>query len=88
MVTIHAVHSNFCRIHKTLRIIAAMAAALTDQVWSLENIVSMVEAATLRLQSAALTKEKFKLTDYRNVLVFAFWYWRLDARDLHARDLR
>ena len=39
MVAIHAVYYNFGRIHKTLRITPAMAASLTDHVWSLEEIV-------------------------------------------------
>jgi len=34
-----AVHYNFARIHKSLRITPAMAAGLTDHVWSLEEIV-------------------------------------------------
>jgi hypothetical protein len=39
MVAIHAVHYNFARIHKTLRITPAMAAGLSDHVWSLEESV-------------------------------------------------
>jgi IS1 family transposase len=39
MVAIHAVHYNFGRIHKTLRITPAMATGLSDHVWSLEEIV-------------------------------------------------
>lgn len=33
MVAIYAVHYNFVRIHKSLRITPAMAAGLTDHVW-------------------------------------------------------
>jgi IS1 family transposase len=39
MVAIHAVHYNFARIRETLRITPAMAAGLSDHVWSLEEIV-------------------------------------------------
>jgi IS1 family transposase len=39
MVAIHAVHYNFARIHKTLRITPGMAAGLSDHVWNLEEIV-------------------------------------------------
>jgi hypothetical protein len=39
MVAIHAMYYNFGRIHKTLRITPAMAAGLSDHVWSLEEIV-------------------------------------------------
>jgi hypothetical protein len=41
MVSIHAVYYNFARIHKTLRITPAMAAGLSDHIWSLEEIVQM-----------------------------------------------
>ncbi|HEX7424611.1 MAG TPA: IS1 family transposase [Terriglobales bacterium] len=37
-VAIHFIHYNFAQIHKTLRITPAMAAGLTDHVWSLEEI--------------------------------------------------
>jgi len=43
MVAIHAVHYNFARIHKTLRITPAMAAGLSDHVWSLEEIVGLAK---------------------------------------------
>jgi IS1 family transposase len=42
MVAIHAVHYNFARIHKTLRITPAMAAGLADHVWALEEIVGLL----------------------------------------------
>lgn len=35
---------NFCRIHKTLRMSPAMAAGVTDRLWSLEDIVARIEA--------------------------------------------
>jgi hypothetical protein len=43
MVAIHAVHYNFARIHKTLRITPAMAAGLSDHVWSLEEIAGLAK---------------------------------------------
>jgi IS1 family transposase len=43
MVAIYAVHYNFARIHKTLRITPAMAAGLSDHVWTLEEIVTMAD---------------------------------------------
>jgi len=39
MVAIHFMHYNFARIHKSLTITPAMAAGLSDHVWSLEEIV-------------------------------------------------
>lgn len=44
MVAIYAVHYNFARIHKSLRITPAMAAGLSDHVWSLEEIVQMADS--------------------------------------------
>ena len=44
MVAIHAVYYNFARIHKTLRITPAMAAGLSDHVWSLEEIALMADS--------------------------------------------
>ena len=35
---------NFCRIHKTLKVTPAMAAGITDRLWSLEDIVALIEA--------------------------------------------
>jgi IS1 family transposase len=46
MVAIHAVHYNYARIHKSLRITPAMAANLSDHVWRLEEIVTMCDSYT------------------------------------------
>lgn len=40
-VALHFAHYNFVRIHGTLRITPAMAAGITDHVWSLEEIVQL-----------------------------------------------
>ena len=40
-VAIHLMHYNFARIHKTLRITPAMAAGVSDHVWSLEEIANL-----------------------------------------------
>lgn len=42
-VAIHYMHYNFARVHKTLRVTPAMEAGLSDHVWSLEEVVSLVE---------------------------------------------
>jgi hypothetical protein len=44
MVAVYAVHYNFARVHKSLRITPAMAAGLSNHVWSLEEIVAMADA--------------------------------------------
>lgn len=40
-VALHMMHYNYARIHKTLRITPAMAAGVTDHVWSLEEIAEL-----------------------------------------------
>ncbi len=40
-VSLHMMHYNFARIHKTLRITPAMAAGVSDHVWSLEEICEL-----------------------------------------------
>jgi hypothetical protein len=41
MVALHFLHYNFARIHKTLRITPAMAAGISDHVWSYEEIAAL-----------------------------------------------
>ena len=40
-VSLHMMHYNFCRIHKSLRVTPAMAANVSRKVWSLEDVVQM-----------------------------------------------
>lgn len=35
---------NFCRIHKSLRVTPAMAAGITDRLWTLDDIVAKIDA--------------------------------------------
>lgn len=42
-IALYAFHYNFCKIHKTLRVTPAMEAGLTDHVWELEELVTMLE---------------------------------------------
>jgi IS1 family transposase len=44
-VSLHYMHYNFVRIHKTLRVTPAMAAGVADRLWSVQDIVEMAEAA-------------------------------------------
>jgi transposase-like protein/IS1 family transposase len=38
-ITLHFAYYNFCRIHQTLRQTPAMAAGITDHVWSIEELL-------------------------------------------------
>lgn len=42
-VALHFVHYNFCRIHQTLRVTPAMEAGLSTHVWSLEELVGLLD---------------------------------------------
>ena len=44
-VALHFMFYNFARIHKTLRVAPAMAAGVTDRLWSIEDIAMLAEAA-------------------------------------------
>ena len=41
-IAIHYMHYNFCRIHQTLRVTPAMAAGVTDRLWSIQDVVSLL----------------------------------------------
>lgn len=45
MVALYTVWYNFVRIHKSLRVTPAMAAGVTDRLWSMAEIAALVEAA-------------------------------------------
>jgi len=44
-VAIHYMVYNFCRIHQTLKVTPAMEAGVTERLWSIEDIVKLVEDA-------------------------------------------
>ncbi len=44
-VALHYMHYNFCRVHRTLRVTPAMEAGLANHVWSIEEIVGLLEMA-------------------------------------------
>lgn len=43
-VALHCTFYNFVRIHKTLRCSPAMAAGITDRLWSMEDVVALIDA--------------------------------------------
>jgi IS1 family transposase len=45
MVALYFMHYNFCRVHKTLRVTPAMEAGLSDHVWSIEELLGLLEKA-------------------------------------------
>ncbi len=52
MVALYAVWYNFVRIHKTLKVTPAMEVGVTDRLWSLEDIVRIVDEGEAKKSSA------------------------------------
>lgn len=42
-LAVHYMYYNFVRIHQTLRVTPAMAAGVTDKLWSLEDMIGLME---------------------------------------------
>jgi hypothetical protein len=42
-LALYFMHYNFCRVHKTLRVTPAMQAGLSDHVWTLEELMGLLE---------------------------------------------
>lgn len=42
-VALHFMYYNFCRIHKSLRVTPAMEAGIADHMWSLEEVVNLLD---------------------------------------------
>jgi len=42
-IAIHFMHYNLARIHKTLRVTPAMAAGVASHIWSIEEIVGLLD---------------------------------------------
>ena len=42
-MAIYFMHYNFARIHQTLRVTPAMAAGVTQTLWSLEDMAKLLE---------------------------------------------
>ena len=51
-VALHFMHCNFCRVHQSLRVTPAMAAGIADHVWSLAEVVALLDPKA-RAQKAA-----------------------------------
>jgi IS1 family transposase len=47
-VALHYMYYNFCRVHQTLRVTPAMEAKLTDHVWSLEELCTLLPKPVVR----------------------------------------
>jgi hypothetical protein len=48
MVALYALWYNFVRIHKTLRTSPAMAAGIESRLWSMEDVVALIDARSAK----------------------------------------
>ena len=46
-IALHYMHYNFCRIHSTLRVTPAMEAGLATHVWSIEEMVKLLDSRSI-----------------------------------------
>jgi len=51
-LALYLMYYNFVRIHQTLRVTPAMAAGVTSQLWSVEDLVKLIETRESELKAA------------------------------------
>ena len=56
-LALYFVYYNFIRIHKTLRVTPAMAAGMTDKLWSWEDVIAMIDATNPPKKRGAYKKK-------------------------------
>ena len=54
MVALYALWYNFVRIHKTLPVTPVMAAGIADRLWSMEDVVALVDAQSEKISGKTL----------------------------------
>jgi hypothetical protein len=65
-LALYFVFYNFVRIHKTLRMSPAMAAGVSDRLWSMEDIVALIDAREGESKKRGLYKVRQKTTAISN----------------------
>jgi hypothetical protein len=45
-VALYFMHYNFCRIHQTLRVTPAMEAGVSDHIWTMDEIVALIDESS------------------------------------------
>lgn len=61
MTNLHFAYYNLCRVHQTLRVTPAMEAGISDHVWSVEELVGLLEAK----EAAVIGTEENKRGPYK-----------------------
>jgi hypothetical protein len=42
-VALYFIYNNFCRVHQALRVTPAMEAGIADHVWTVDELVSLLQ---------------------------------------------
>jgi len=56
-IALHFMYYNFARVHQTLRVTPAMAAGVSDHVWEIEEIVSLLDASVVLMKRGPYNKK-------------------------------
>jgi hypothetical protein len=54
MVALYALWYNFVRIHQTLRTLPAMAAGIESRLWSMEDMVALIDGRSAKISGQTL----------------------------------
>ena len=57
-VALRYMYYNFCRIHKTLRVIPAMAAGVTGRIWIWNDVAALIAAQEMPVVKRGPHKKK------------------------------
>jgi hypothetical protein len=61
MVALYTVWYNFIRIHKTLRVTLAMAAGITDRLWTFDDVLAAIDARAEPVKRPATYKKQISI---------------------------
>jgi hypothetical protein len=56
---------NYCRIYKTLRVTPATEADVTDRLWTVEDVVTLIETAEAKPSKRGPYKKESKMASKR-----------------------
>ncbi len=66
-VALHFMHYNFARIHRSLRVTPAMEAGVADHVWTLEEIIGLLdEQEQQAIAAGALKRGSYRKKEISN----------------------
>ena len=65
-LALYFVSYNFVRIHKTLRMTPAMAAGISDRLWSMEDVVALMDAAEKPIKRPATYRKRVATEEISN----------------------